>query len=210
MESHGPDRVGGDLALDFANTLGGALDGPWDDEWLPAYGDLVAWAEDGGLLHRRTAAELRTAAAERPAEAAAAHTAAIELREAIYAAAAAVAGGSPPPDQALAAIAAAHEEALARAELAPAAGAALQWRWSPADDLRRPVWPLAVAAVDLLRDPERLARLKQCHNCRWVFLDLSRNHSRRWCSMAHCGTEAKVRHLRARRAENRRERARSE
>ncbi|HWT23248.1 MAG TPA: CGNR zinc finger domain-containing protein, partial [Solirubrobacteraceae bacterium] len=65
-------------------------------------------------------------------------------------------------------------------------------------DLRSPLWPVAVAAVDLLRDPERLARLKQCGHCRWLFLDASRNRSRRWCSMEHCGTAAKIDARRAR------------
>jgi predicted RNA-binding Zn ribbon-like protein len=57
---------------------------------------------------------------------------------------------------------------------------------------------VAPAAIDLLRS-DRLARLKQCANWRWLFLDASRNGSRRWCSMVHCGTEAKVRATRARR-----------
>jgi predicted RNA-binding Zn ribbon-like protein len=44
-------------------------------------------------------------------------------------------------------------------------------------------------------------RLKGCGNCTWLFLDLSRNGSRRWCSMEGCGTEVKIRRLTARRRE---------
>jgi predicted RNA-binding Zn ribbon-like protein len=47
------------------------------------------------------------------------------------------------------------------------------------------------AAVELLADG-RLERLKVCANCRWLFLDQSRNRSRRWCSMADCGTAVKM------------------
>jgi predicted RNA-binding Zn ribbon-like protein len=204
------DRIGGDLALDFSNTLGGAVEGPWDDEWLPGYDDLVDWASDGGLVDAGTAAALRATAAERPDEAAAAHAAAQKLRDAIYAATAPIAHGEAAPPDALAAVAAAHREALSHAELASIA--AIDWRWPADDDLRRPLWPVALAAVDLLRDGDRLARLKQCRHCRWLFLDGSRNRSRRWCSMGHCGTDAKVRQLRERRARagNRPSRARSE
>jgi predicted RNA-binding Zn ribbon-like protein len=220
------DCIGGDIALDFANTLGGARDGPWDDEWLPAYADLLGWGRHAGLLDDATAGALADRAAAHPDEAAAAHAEAIALREAIHAVAAAHARGEPAPAAPLAAVAAAHRAALAHAVLAPApttgggasdgtagragaarragadeagGGAALDWTWDDATDLRRPIWPLAQAAVDLLRS-ERVARLKQCGHCRWVFLDTSKNRSRRWCSMAHCGTDAKVRSLRARRA----------
>ena len=62
----------------------------------------------------------------------------------------------------------------------------------------RPLWPIAVAAVDLLRS-DRLARLKLCGNCSWLFLDRSRNGSRRWCSMDECGVHTKMRRYRARR-----------
>jgi predicted RNA-binding Zn ribbon-like protein len=44
-------------------------------------------------------------------------------------------------------------------------------------------------------------RLRICANdeCRWVFEDVSRAGRRRWCDMATCGNQAKVRRFRARR-----------
>jgi len=53
-------------------------------------------------------------------------------------------------------------------------------------------------------------RLKACHEhgCRWVFYDHSRNRSGTWCTMALCGTRAKMRTYRARRASGSRARAR--
>jgi predicted RNA-binding Zn ribbon-like protein len=43
-------------------------------------------------------------------------------------------------------------------------------------------------------------RLKACRgaDCRWVFIDGSRNTSRRWCAMAACGNRAKSESFRAR------------
>jgi predicted RNA-binding Zn ribbon-like protein len=61
---------------------------------------------------------------------------------------------------------------------------------------------LAHAAVDLVRTAN-LAQLRACPvaegGCGWLFLDRSRNHSRRWCTMDDCGTHAKSRRLTSRR-----------
>jgi predicted RNA-binding Zn ribbon-like protein len=81
--------------------------------------------------------------------------------------------------------------------MSPAGGGfALTWE---GDHLERPLWPIAVAAVDLLRSGP-LDRLKACEECPWLFLDTSRNRSRRWCSMDDCGSRRKMRRYRERRA----------
>lgn len=53
-------------------------------------------------------------------------------------------------------------------------------------------WRLVESAVVLLTS-ERLARVKACPACGWFFLDVSKNRSRRWCSMTNCGSLAKAR-----------------
>ena len=63
-----------------------------------------------------------------------------------------------------------------------------------------PVDTLVASAVELLAHGP-VDRLKSCGNCPWLFLDLSRNNSRRWCSMEGCGTEVKIRRLTERRRE---------
>jgi predicted RNA-binding Zn ribbon-like protein len=89
---------------------------------------------------------------------------------------------------------AAARAAVAAGELAPAAGGAapLAWTWPDADP-HAPVHRLALAAVELLGDADALERLRCCTDCCWLFLDRSRGRTRRWCSMADCGTEAKKR-----------------
>ena len=61
-------------------------------------------------------------------------------------------------------------------------------------DLARDISAAAVAA--LLRAMARPGwpRFKACRgdDCRWVFIDGSRNTSRRWCDMANCGNRAKM------------------
>jgi predicted RNA-binding Zn ribbon-like protein len=48
------------------------------------------------------------------------------------------------------------------------------------------------AAVGLLVS-DAMLRVKSCPTCGWLFLDVSKNRSRRWCSMDTCGSVAKAR-----------------
>jgi predicted RNA-binding Zn ribbon-like protein len=98
-------------------------------------------------------------------------------------------GGDPAPG-ALADLMAAHAGAPGR--LARVGGGHFDLAWD--DDI---AGAIAAAAVDLLRHGP-LDRLKLCQACPWLFLDLSRNHSRRWCSMNVCGGTLKMRRYRAR------------
>jgi predicted RNA-binding Zn ribbon-like protein len=100
-------------------------------------------------------------------------------------------------------LASGHEPAPAALEqLALRAGAAVERARFEGRELvwdRDPVSALAVYALDLLRSGP-LERLKACEGCPWLFLDTSRNRSRRWCTMDDCGSRSKMRAYRARRA----------
>jgi len=66
------------------------------------------------------------------------------------------------------------------------------WGWiGPASDLDRAMWSVGWSAASLLTGPD-LNRLKCCDGCERLFLDASRNRSRRWCDMNGCGNRAKV------------------
>jgi predicted RNA-binding Zn ribbon-like protein len=81
--------------------------------------------------------------------------------------------------------------ALAHRRLALESGKAT-WTWSgEADDLTSILWPVVLAASELLTSEQIMPRVKRCPNCGWLFLDTSRNGMRRWCSMQDCGSEAK-------------------
>ena len=76
-------------------------------------------------------------------------------------------------------------------------------RTDAADSLTAPLRPVVRSAAELLTSPETLLRVRECDgtDCTWLFLDQSRNRSRRWCSMESCGNRAKVRrHYRRRHA----------
>jgi predicted RNA-binding Zn ribbon-like protein len=184
--------VGGDPALDFANTIDGPPD-DWSAETLHDYGDLVDWARYAGVIEDGTAATLAAAAGRDPVEAGRALGRARAARAAIYVTFRALASGEAPPGDALDELRAGYAKALSRARMTDD----FEFEWDD-DDLDRVLWPLSVAAVDLLRAGP-LDRLKMCAVCRWLFLDASRNHSRRWCSMNECGGRLKMKRYRARR-----------
>jgi len=169
---------GNDLALDFVNTVEGPRGEPPEKDHLRSYADLVAWARHAGALPESA----------RPARGDLAP--ARELRAAIYDVFAALATGGRPPRAALAALLRVHADAVREGSLEHG-----DWVWT-GRHRDRPLWPIAVAAVDLLRS-DRLDRLKMCGNCCWLFLDRSRNGSRRWCSMDECGVHTKMRRYRA-------------
>ncbi len=183
------------LCLDFTNTVDWhASEHPVEE--LPAYADLVDWARNVGLLSEPEAQRLKRQAARRPAEAAAVLDRAQALREAIYRVLSATAHqrGSDSADLEL--INTELPLSLAHSRLAPAPnGYTLLWQADP-DALDRMLWPVAFSAADLLTQPELLSRVGECaddRGCGDLFLDLTKNHSRRWCDMNGCGNRAKAR-----------------
>jgi predicted RNA-binding Zn ribbon-like protein len=173
--------VGGDPALDLANTLDGSVEEPIES--LVDYGDLVDWALYAGVIEEPIAGD-------HPAALARVH----RLRAVVYDVFLAVASREEPDAADLAELAAFAAEAAAHARLVPA-GPGFAFAWD-GDDPDRILWPLASSALDLLRAGP-LDRVKRCHQCRWLFIDTSRNRSRRWCSMDECGVRIKMRRYRS-------------
>ena len=81
----------------------------------------------------------------------------------------------------------------------------LEWSWSGVErQAEIPLWMLAQAASDLLVSSDA-ELIKDCGDptCRWLFLDVSKNHTRRWCDMKTCGNRMKARRHHARTQEDR-------
>ena len=190
--------VGGNLALDFANTQSGPPGGAPDVESLAGYEDLVAWALRIGVIGPSDADNLVRHARRRPRDADAAFERATALRGLIFGLFASIARDAPPSADALARLRDDEAEALAHADLSTAPGG-FAWTWSRPRDLDGLRWPIVHAATMLLTDGS-LERIKACGGCRYLFLDETKNGSRRWCSMAECGTRAKMRRFVARRS----------
>ncbi|GLZ78624.1 hypothetical protein Afil01_34310 [Actinorhabdospora filicis] len=188
-----PSRVGGDLAVDFLNTVSWRRDPERRAELLPGYTHVLAWLERTGLMGADDATALAGLAERDPELAAAEYALVIELRDGTY--------------DAL--VDGAHPEALQRELAAAHAASRLDrepggaWRWAPASP--GPSTPRHTLALEFARllTSEAVARFHRCEDrhCGWVFLDTSRQRNRRWCSAADCGNRNRVRaHYRRSRA----------
>jgi predicted RNA-binding Zn ribbon-like protein len=194
--------VGGNLALDFANTAEGTPEGEIEREHLLGYEDLVFWGHRLGFLSGEDGERLLRKGRERPAEAEAVFARALAFRAHLYELFRAVAEGDNPPPESVEALRRFESEAISHAKLAPSGGDEFAWKWALEDDLAGVLWPVAHSATELLVSGP-LGRVKGCAGCNWLFVDESKNKSRRWCSMEECGTHAKMRRYVARRAAKR-------
>ena len=194
---------GGHLALDFVNTIGGLRADPPSpaDELLDSYEDLVVWCVRLGVVSEPDGKALIRAAGADAKAGRRALRRAKQLRELVYAIFRPLADGGEAPADLLDELRDAERSALATANLVPADGT-MRWTWSAPRELADPLRPITHAAVELLTGGP-LGHLKVCGNCRWLFLDQSRNHSRRWCSMDECGTQMKQRRFVERRRRSR-------
>jgi predicted RNA-binding Zn ribbon-like protein len=192
-EASNLELVGGQLCLDFANTVSTRIEA-LRREYLITYSDLVAWSQHAGILADNEVKSLLQNAASRPDLAAAALERAIALRETIYRIFSAIADRQEPEKADLAAMNTALHEAFSRLEVRPSVSG-FEWTWVlDGGDFDRILWPIVHSAADLLTS-EDLGTVRQCarDGCDWLFVDSSKNHSRRWCSMNMCGSRIKAR-----------------
>jgi predicted RNA-binding Zn ribbon-like protein len=188
---------GGALCLDFCNS-GSGIKGSRQEEWIATFTDLMDWLEAAGALSKSQAAKLRAAGADSPQAAQHLLARAIEFREALARVLLARTEGRAAAGEDLKVIDAQYARTAPFARLAPTPEG---FAWSldaAAPALDAALRPVVESAVELLTS-SKLARLRRCGSptCYWLFLDETRNCSRRWCEMASCGNLMKVRRHRA-------------
>jgi predicted RNA-binding Zn ribbon-like protein len=198
---------GGVLCLDFVNTLAWRLtDHPV--EYLLSYEDLLTWERQADLLAPDETNALSGRATTDLEDARAMLSRALALREAIHRVFSAAIAGKQQDEGALSALNREVSEALSQLRVVPAEGGSYIWAWDRGGEegggppLERPLWPVARSAAELLTS-SKLGRVKECAGvgCGWMFLDESRNASRRWCDSRDCGNRERVRkHLARKRA----------
>ncbi len=190
------------ICLEFTRTVGWAARDRPDDE-LVSYPALVGWAAEQGILDPSVSRRLRRRAAEDEGAAARVLAAGIELRRLLYRIFSAVGTGTPPAEADVQALNALLPEANRRLRLVRTGrGFSWDWRDDPEPALDRVLWPIVRSAAQLLTADE-LSRVRLCDadDCGWLFVDASRNRSRRWCDMSDCGNRAKARRYRQRQRE---------
>ena len=182
------------LSLDFANTVQWhASDHPSD--MLADYETLARWSFEAGILDEERFDALMEKAVRSPVEAHEVHTRAIALREAIYRICVAVIQGQSPPDPNLSTINDELSRWRGKGRIVPMSDG-FTWDYNvDLSALDSPLWPIARESAELLTS-ENIHRIGQCaddRGCGWLFLDTSKNHSRRWCDINDCGNRAKQR-----------------
>jgi predicted RNA-binding Zn ribbon-like protein len=194
------DLDAGRVCLDFANTRDSSAD------HLTAYSDLVAFAAQSRLLTREDAEWLRAEGFRDLLRAEGVVLRAHRLREAIYAMFSAQAAGSRPREYDVDQLNFELAATLTHARVLPVGGrdvggrevggrdAGYRWGWV-GRNMDAPLWGISRSAADLLTDDMDMRRVRECGgaDCRWLFLDTSKNRSRQWCSMQSCGNREKAR-----------------
>ncbi len=181
--------IGGHPALDLVNTLDWRFRKEGPEDLLNRYEDLLRFTEQTELLTPEQTRRLRRCVNERPG--ARTLKRCRGLREALadmfYAPSAAVVkrlGG--------------YFKAARMQEKLAWKDSRLEWNWSSMESAELPLWVLALSALELATS-DVMDRVRECGNpeCRWLFLDTSKNHTRRWCDMKVCGNRMKARRFKA-------------
>jgi predicted RNA-binding Zn ribbon-like protein len=187
------ELIGGNVCLDFINTLD---DRPSDQpkELLKDYYELARFGQETGILTPEQLDFFYENVPLMPEEAADALGRAVNLREAMYAVFSALMTGQTVPPVEMDTLNAYIQDAALHSRLVESGGRC-EWRFdNMGSAFDAMLWPIARAAADLLASSD-VALVRACSSptCQWYFLDTSKNHHRRWCSMKQCGNRAKVR-----------------
>ncbi len=182
--------VAGVLCLDFANTINGHGNSS-GHEYLKNYADIIIWSRRAGLLSDDDAQSLILDTMPSPALAKDIHIRFIFARELIYSIFSAIAHNQLPVQSEIAQLNLFRAEALSQSQILPSENG-FKLGWLNPKNPYSMLWPIVLSAAELLTSGN-LIRIRQCdgEGCDWLFIDNSRNHLRRWCSMDECGNRAK-------------------
>jgi predicted RNA-binding Zn ribbon-like protein len=191
------DFVGGELCLEFTNTVGDHSK-TRDVERLTDWDAVLEWAVAGGALNATEAQELRRIGARDSAAARRSLQSLLHFRNALFRVLSALAAGQRPVREDLEAVEIAVLGALRSAHLIQESQT-FEWAIRQSESpMKTPLARIALSTLRLLQGAD-LARLRECQRCSWLFVDRSKSHGRRWCRADACGNRARVaRHYRTR------------
>lgn len=191
------ELVSGALCLDFVNTINSRLNPEHD--YLVHYSDLAGWSNKAGILSAAQSTQLQKRARQHVEEAENALGAARTLRELIYRLFSNAAKGFEPNKKDMETFITSYGEAISRSHFTKE-GNSYTTVWNVDQAFDALLWPIIDSAGELLLS-EELGQVKECPGCGWLFLDTSKNQSRRWCSMNTCGARDKMRRYHKRQRE---------
>jgi predicted RNA-binding Zn ribbon-like protein len=185
------DVGAGALCLDFANTSADRL-GNERSETIRRYEDLLSWCKETGVLDPQNYKRLIALSSAERRSASLILQRAIKLRVLIYQIFSAMASGRNPATGDLSNLTSLWARATASMTLVKS-GRSFKLSID-VNDLEYPIGRVLESAMELLTSKE-VGRLRQCASstCDWLFIDRSKNRSRRWCDMQICGSRLKSR-----------------
>lgn len=181
--------VGGVPCLNFANTINSRLH--TEHDYLVHYSDLVGWGTKAGILSAAQTSQLQKKAKQNRAESEKALQMARALRELLYRLFSSTAKGLEPNKKDMETFITTYGEAISKGHFTKE-GNSYTTVWNVDQGFDALLWPIIDSAGELLLS-EELSQVKECPGCGWLFLDTSKNQSRRWCSMNTCGARDKMR-----------------
>lgn len=181
---------GGILCLDFCNTVSNRKK-PDPGDYLSSFRDLTAWYDHIKGMPAKSIQALERMARDFPAKATQVFDKSIQLRELLYRVFSTIAKKRQPDPGDLAGLTVYISDAYTNVSLDWDKQQRVVTPDFNAPAMEQVNWRIAASALELLSGP-RLGQVKECPSCGWLFLDKSRNGSRRWCSMSTCGDVHKV------------------
>ena len=180
--------------LDFVNTLDWRFRSTGPEELISGYDDLLRFTEQCRLLSRSEARQIRISPQPRVCRRVLAS--ARRFREMLAAVLYSVIDNRLPAEVSLQRLSSYFHDAQDARILSWREGR-LIWTLNRRHAPEFPLWKLSIEAAALLASKQS-SKIRACSNpeCRWLFLDTSRNHSRRWCDMKLCGNRIKARRFR--------------
>lgn len=179
------------LCCNFVNTVS-SWKAEKNHDYLQTYDDFIGWCLKLNVSNTDRLHLLRQLANEQPEEALAALNRIKEIRQVLRGLISAVATGDSDKQQLL--LPAANLllfDAISRQRLLYYKGKFLIDQVGAAGDLTAPVWKAVNSLASLLTDHD-IKRIKECPKCGWVFLDETKNASRKWCNSKACGSSDKA------------------
>jgi predicted RNA-binding Zn ribbon-like protein len=189
--------VAGHLALDFANTLDYRYDPDRLIDLLPTYESFLAFCRQSGIITAGQTRKLLGGVSEFDSERVLKSV--VELREALYFLILSAVHSRSPDESHLRALNGFLSEARAVNEVVWHKRRFVRSSGDVTEEPDGPLWQIADAAGVLITSSD-IDNVRECSEktCRWLFLDRSRNHSRRWCDMQLCGNRSKAKRFYAR------------
>jgi predicted RNA-binding Zn ribbon-like protein len=187
--------IAGHIALDFANTLDYRFDSARTIELIPSYERLVDFARQSRLITEPMSRRFKGLGNQRVSESVLKR--AIQFRETVDPLFRSVIAKEPPKRNCLEKFNQFVRECRAHERFYWKSGEMVRGYGDVEHGPEDLLWLLIEPAASLLTSAD-FDHVRECHetSCRWLFLDHSKNHSRRWCSMKLCGNRSKIRRFR--------------